>query len=330
MHDIFSDISAVSLMISYDHPELLHLDIGKGININLSSDGYNTYAEVRCDFDRKAVNCGIPRISVRGRTQRERAYDILSTLIKSIDYDLRYNCQSAFSAIYYRKAVCSGYSALYKIFLDRENIECVIVSGIGRSESGSQDHSWVRCVLDGSTYFIDPTWCDPIINGVQNHVVDNRFFGFNPRDNSHIEQYDYMDHFMGRVRRNGWYNFNKSNNNVNTNHTNEHNRTRNSNVQNNRTNNNNVTNNQNTRSTNTSNNNDGGLFNIIFSGGFIAVCIKLFLIYFVGKNLIKISLTFLKGIPSYVSNIFRLYPSLKWIVIAAIIIFLISKSKDKK
>ena len=336
MRDIFNDISAVSLMISYDHPELLHLDLGKGVKVNVSSDGYNTYAEVRCDFDRKAINCGIPRINVRGRTQKERAYDILATMIKSIDYDLRYNCQSAFSAIYYGRAVCSGYAALYKIFLDRENIECVIISGIGRNEDGSQEHNWVRCVLDGSTYFIDPTWCDPIINGVQKHVVDNRYFGFNPRDNSHIEKYTYMDHFMGRVRRYGWYSFNKSNNNVDTNHTNAQNRTRSNIVQNNRTNNHNVVHNQNIRhnnrnaqSTNTNNNNDDSVLGYIFSGGFIAVCIKLLIVYFIGKNLIQVVLHILKGVPSYVSNMFRVYPSLKWIIIAAIVIFLIVKSKDK-
>lgn len=339
MRDIFSDISAVSLMISYDHPELLHLDLGKGVDVNVSSNGSNTYAEVRLNFDRRAINCKIPRINVRGRSQRERAYDILTTLIQNTDYDLRYNCQSAFSAIYNRRAVCSGYAALYKIFLDMENIECVIVSGIGRNGAGSENHNWVRCVLDGRTYYIDPTWCDPVINGAQNHVVDDRYFGFDPRDGSHIEQYTYHDHFMGRVRRNGWYRFNKPNNNVNTNYTDTQNRTRNNNnVQDNRRydNNRNVTHNQNTRqnnhntqSTSTSSNNDSVL-GYIFSGGFIAVCIKLLVVYFIGKNLIKVVLHILKGVPSYFSNIFRMYPSLKWIIIAAIVIFFISQSKDKK
>ena len=352
INNIISDISAVSLMISYDHPELLHLDLGKGVEVSVGSDGYNTYAEVRCNFDRRAINCKVPRINVRGRSQRERAYDILNTLIHSIDYDLRYGCQSAFSAIYNKRAVCSGYSALYKIYLDRENIECVMVSGIGRNDAGSQKHSWVRCVLDGRTYYIDPTWCDPMIDGVQHHVIDDRYFGFNPKDGSHIEQYANADHFMGRAYRNGWYSFNKSNKNVNTNYNNSQNKTRNDNVQdyrryddnrnkvtnqNNRTNNNNVRYNQNTRpnnhntgSSDTRNDNDGGLLSYLFSGGLIAVCIKLGFVYFIGKNIIQLGLHVVKGVPNYVVNLFRHNPSLKWIVIAVIVIFLISKSKNKK
>jgi len=73
------------------------------------------------------------------------------------------------------KAICDGYSRLFKRICGYAVISCSMVDGYTKSEPaqvgtmGTLNHSWNAIKIDGNYYFIDATWaaggCDKTSNG---------------------------------------------------------------------------------------------------------------------------------------------------------------------
>eukprot|EP01029_Cantina_marsupialis_P025317 TRINITY_DN6691_c0_g1_i1.p1 TRINITY_DN6691_c0_g1~~TRINITY_DN6691_c0_g1_i1.p1 ORF type:complete len:231 (-),score=27.84 TRINITY_DN6691_c0_g1_i1:3282-3974(-) len=84
-------------------------------------------------------------------------YDIEGYLNNNIDY-------SALNVLKSRKAVCQGYSDLFKILCDKANIECVVITGYakGYGYNGTRfketNHAWNAVKLKGEWKLIDTTW----------------------------------------------------------------------------------------------------------------------------------------------------------------------------
>lgn len=240
---IQDDVKAVTKMISLDHPELMWIDTQYPTRVLGSEKNGLIEIELKNIFNYGALKAGVPRVSVNGTTQRERAYNILANMIKTISYDKSEKSQSAFSAGCTHRAICSGYTKYYKCLLDLAGIDCIIIEGIGKNASGSETHAWVSTILDGNQVYIDPTWCDPIINGKQNHIIDEQWFGFNISDGTHVERWEQPEYFNRQLNRENWYDFNiqdvnksKQQNNEQTNQSSGQNRTGNSKHNNSNTN----------------------------------------------------------------------------------------------
>jgi transglutaminase/protease-like cytokinesis protein 3 len=73
-----------------------------------------------------------------------------------------------------KKAICDGYSQLFKRMCGYAGISCSMVDGYTKSEPaqvgtmGTLNHSWNAIKIDGNYYFIDATWaaggCDKTNN----------------------------------------------------------------------------------------------------------------------------------------------------------------------
>ena len=64
-----------------------------------------------------------------------------------------------------KKAVCEGYAAAFKAFMDELSIPCKLVSGKASSNgdfTGRVNHAWNRVEVGGVWYQIDVTWDDPV------------------------------------------------------------------------------------------------------------------------------------------------------------------------
>jgi len=59
-------------------------------------------------------------------------------------------------------AVCNGYAESFDVFMEVLGIPCDIVYGIGTNSRGSGPHAWNRVLLNGTWYYIDCTWDDPL------------------------------------------------------------------------------------------------------------------------------------------------------------------------
>lgn len=60
-----------------------------------------------------------------------------------------------------REVVCEGYAKAMKVLCDQWEIPCVLVSGTGVTQSGSEAHMWNYVQMeDGKWYAVDATWDD--------------------------------------------------------------------------------------------------------------------------------------------------------------------------
>jgi len=105
-------------------------------------------------------------------------YDVQSLFSKSKTYSYSYSSEAerlkketqyknkiALSTLKKRKAVCEGYSMLYKKLCDLTGVECVVINGtaktttadIGKKPSQS-DHAWNAIKLNKQWHLVDVTW----------------------------------------------------------------------------------------------------------------------------------------------------------------------------
>ncbi len=59
------------------------------------------------------------------------------------------------------KAVCSGYSSTFQLFMDLLDIPCITVENAYANEPGN-DHAWNVVFVRGKWYYVDITWDDPV------------------------------------------------------------------------------------------------------------------------------------------------------------------------
>jgi hypothetical protein len=59
-----------------------------------------------------------------------------------------------------KKAICTGYSSTFQLFMDLLGIECITVNG--SSGDSYSEHSWNMVKIGGQWYCVDVTWNDPI------------------------------------------------------------------------------------------------------------------------------------------------------------------------
>ncbi len=86
-------------------------------------------------------------------------------IIKNVTYDEEYEesneitkSNKATGALFDKKALCSGYSDAFALFMDKINIP--------NFEVTSEDHQWNAIYFDNKWYHIDTTWDDDEINSL--------------------------------------------------------------------------------------------------------------------------------------------------------------------
>ncbi|MCL2321379.1 MAG: DUF4358 domain-containing protein [Oscillospiraceae bacterium] len=99
----------------------------------------------------------------------EKELAIHDWIIDHIDYDDEANNHSPdakpdpdndnpYGAIIHKKAICSGYSSTFQLFMDLLGIQCITVHG---STTTGDEHAWNMVQIDGNWYCVDVTWDNP-------------------------------------------------------------------------------------------------------------------------------------------------------------------------
>ncbi len=73
------------------------------------------------------------------------------------------------------RAICSGYSGTFQLFMDMLGIECITVNGAAHADL--EEHAWNMVRLGGEWYCVDVTWDDPV--GLVTHSDFERHQYFN-------------------------------------------------------------------------------------------------------------------------------------------------------
>lgn len=102
---------------------------------------------------------------VEGYHDKGNMYDGLPeavTFSTRDDYNREYNRQVSNKILSQKKAICDGYSRLFKTLCDYSNINCEIISGLGRhwddEASPVSNHAWNAVSLNGEWHLLDATW----------------------------------------------------------------------------------------------------------------------------------------------------------------------------
>lgn len=79
------------------------------------------------------------------------------------DYNKEYNRQIVNKVLAEKKAICDGYSRLFKTLCDYANINCEIVVGRGRQwydvvPDATSNHSWNAVMINEQWHLLDATW----------------------------------------------------------------------------------------------------------------------------------------------------------------------------
>ena len=122
-------------------------------------------------------------------------------LITNIEYDQNYESTDSYSlygALIDKKAVCEGYAEAFKYLLNAAGIECELVQGSAtNSEGTTENHEWNCVCLDGTWYYIDVTWDDPVVvggtTGLKNYNYQYFLKGTTTFAEDHIERYQFVD-----------------------------------------------------------------------------------------------------------------------------------------
>lgn len=176
--------------------------ISKGKNQNYFIDGFSSknQVEVAEKFVKEKEDSILAEI-----TDKNDYYKIMhihNWIVENVQYNLEESNNNAnlYGALYDQKVVCEGYARLFKSLMDKLDIPCVFVSGIGNSDGKTEDHAWNYVFLKGKWYAIDATWDDPIIigNGLVSKDIKYKYFlkGSNNFFKTHTEQGQLVDNGM--------------------------------------------------------------------------------------------------------------------------------------
>ena len=91
-----------------------------------------------------------------------------------------------YGLLFYNKAICSGYTSTFQLFMDMLGIECITVNGYARNRD--TNHAWNMVRLDGQWYCVDVTWDDPV-GAYDDRYISHEYFNVTSqylRNNLHI------------------------------------------------------------------------------------------------------------------------------------------------
>ncbi len=112
-------------------------------------------------------------------------------LCESCVYASGENDATAYGALIEGKAVCEGYAMAAKLLFDLAGLDSCVVSGEGRPEGElPESHMWNAVEIDGSWYYLDCTWDDPVMTD-GGDVVRHFYFNLDASlmENSHVSDH---------------------------------------------------------------------------------------------------------------------------------------------
>ncbi len=92
---------------------------------------------------------------------------------------------TGYGALYNGTAVCQGYTSLFTALCNALGIQCVGVGG----QAGGDDHIWNYVNLDGTWYYVDVTWGDPVPNRA--NYCNEAYFALTYAEISKTHTFDY-------------------------------------------------------------------------------------------------------------------------------------------
>ena len=141
-------------------------------------------------YDIKTYNKGKKRITFKCKSQMDCALKQIEFENKLIERALRR-----------KKAICSGYSLLFKRMCDLAKINCQVIDGYIKTKPthagrlGVLDHAWNRIEINNEFYYLDLTWASGYVEKYKNDKLKkfikqrNDFYWLTPIEKLTIDHF---------------------------------------------------------------------------------------------------------------------------------------------
>lgn len=132
-----------------DHVALADKEVKSKVDEVISqiiTEDMSEYEKVKAVHDYMVLHCAYDEEHYETDTIPEESFSPRGVLLKG-------------------SAVCEGYAAAFKAFMDELQIPCQLITGTASSSgdfSGPVNHAWNIVQIDGIWYQIDTTWDDPV------------------------------------------------------------------------------------------------------------------------------------------------------------------------
>ena len=93
-------------------------------------------------------------------SDKEKALAVYKFIDYSYHYDETYNNSTAYDLVTYGSATCNGYTSLYNYILNKLGLRAE--AQFGTAGDSAESHVWTKIEENGTTYYIDVTWGDPL------------------------------------------------------------------------------------------------------------------------------------------------------------------------
>ena len=163
------------------------------------------------EYDKKIYDKAIEildRIIKSDMTDYEKELAVHDYMVTHITYETENlgifkqkseDSETPYGALCKGKAVCTGYTVTFKMFMDMLEIPNLIVYA---EDADRDDHAWNMVCLDELWYYVDVTWNDPVPD-YDERIALHKYFNVTEdflRDNSHcwhsdgLPQADSIEH----------------------------------------------------------------------------------------------------------------------------------------
>lgn len=154
----------------FSHIETEYDSLGK-VTINI----IKSYKEKDIRLIEKQIDILLPQITSPNNTAEENIKSIHDYIINHSKYDslrsdqniFTYKSDTAYGPLFEGYAICSGYTDLMELFLEKLQIRSFKVS--------SEDHVWNAVYLNNRWYHLDLTWDDPVASDGRDYLEYNYF-----------------------------------------------------------------------------------------------------------------------------------------------------------
>lgn len=95
------------------------------------------------------------------------------------------NADNPYGALINTKAICTGYTTTFKMFMDMFEIPNIVILA---KDAGDDDHAWNIVKLDNDWYYVDTTWDDPVPDE-ENRPALHKYFNVTEdflKNNKHV------------------------------------------------------------------------------------------------------------------------------------------------
>lgn len=142
----------------------------------------------------KLVRDTIYRIISKKMTDSQKIHAVHNWITDNIDYydgdlndkSMENKIRSPYAYVHKKfGVVCEGYARMFQKFMTFLEIPSWYVTGEAKNSSGhSEGHAWNMVKIDGQYLFVDCTWDDPVVNGVDKHNIIHK--SITPHSNEHL------------------------------------------------------------------------------------------------------------------------------------------------